>query len=210
LLSAADPLNSVSILTPGPRVAALTDNRLVYRDGIPVAILSAGKVDFLTALGAKSQWDAENGWCGLPLEACFPASARIISNRRDAEYGRRPTESRVAPSWSASTSVTAMDGEKDCGSLKASSTRRNARTSSLGLVFTQSIGVHQLATRLYNRCVSSSTPPKRIMLSAAARNIDQKYTALADLCGDSRLESAATNHVDGTGFVELDAVASAA
>jgi len=58
-LSGADPLNLVGVLTPGPRLAALTDNRLVYRDGIPVATLSAGKVEFLTTLDAKSQWEAE-------------------------------------------------------------------------------------------------------------------------------------------------------
>src|SRR4029077_3924020 len=58
-LSGADPLNLIGILTPGPRLAALTDNRLIYQDGIPVATLSAGKAEFLTALDAKSQWEAE-------------------------------------------------------------------------------------------------------------------------------------------------------
>jgi ATP-dependent Lhr-like helicase len=58
-LSGADPLNLIGVLTPGPRLAALTDNRLVYRDGIPVATLSARKVEFLTTLDAKSQWEAE-------------------------------------------------------------------------------------------------------------------------------------------------------
>ena len=58
-LSGADPLNLIGILTPGARLPALTDNRLVYRDGVPVATLSAGKVQFLTTLDAKSQWDAE-------------------------------------------------------------------------------------------------------------------------------------------------------
>jgi len=52
-LSGADPLNLIGVL------AALTDNRLVYRDGIPVAILSAGTVEFLTTLDTKSQWEAQ-------------------------------------------------------------------------------------------------------------------------------------------------------
>jgi hypothetical protein len=43
----------------------------------------------------------------------------------------QPTESRVKPPWSASTSVTATGGEKDRDALKASSTRRKARTSSV-------------------------------------------------------------------------------
>jgi len=58
-LSGADPLNLIGVLTPGPRLAALTDNRLVYRDGLPVATLSGGKVEFLTTLDASSRWQAE-------------------------------------------------------------------------------------------------------------------------------------------------------
>ncbi|MFZ2080884.1 MAG: hypothetical protein WAV38_30380 [Xanthobacteraceae bacterium] len=37
----------------------MTDNRLIYQDGIPVATLSAGKVEFLATLDAKNQWEAE-------------------------------------------------------------------------------------------------------------------------------------------------------
>ena len=43
-LSAADPLNLQGILTPGPRVAALTANRILFRDGLPVAALEAGEI----------------------------------------------------------------------------------------------------------------------------------------------------------------------
>ncbi|MCG8588136.1 MAG: DEAD/DEAH box helicase [Proteobacteria bacterium] len=35
-LSAADPLNLVGILTPGPRIPALRSNRVAYRDGVAV------------------------------------------------------------------------------------------------------------------------------------------------------------------------------
>src|SRR5205814_2796553 len=38
-VSAADPLNLVGIATPGDRLAALAGNRLLYRDGIPIAVL---------------------------------------------------------------------------------------------------------------------------------------------------------------------------
>jgi hypothetical protein len=48
-------INILFGITRGPRLAALTDNRLIYQDGIPVATLSAGKVEFLTALDAKSR-----------------------------------------------------------------------------------------------------------------------------------------------------------
>ena len=46
-LSAADPLNLQGILTPGPRIAALTANRILFRDGLPMAAL-AGEIRKLT------------------------------------------------------------------------------------------------------------------------------------------------------------------
>ncbi|MBV8335372.1 MAG: ATP-dependent DNA helicase, partial [Alphaproteobacteria bacterium] len=57
-LSGADPLNLVGILTPGPRLAALTGNRLLFRDGLPVALLSGGEVHFLETLDTAAQWEA--------------------------------------------------------------------------------------------------------------------------------------------------------
>ena len=37
-VSAGDPLNLAGILTPGERVAALPGNRVIYKDGVPVAV----------------------------------------------------------------------------------------------------------------------------------------------------------------------------
>ncbi len=65
-LSGADPLNLVGILTPGPRLPALSGNRVLYRDGLPVATLSGGEVRFLEASpgsappDAKEQWELKN------------------------------------------------------------------------------------------------------------------------------------------------------
>jgi ATP-dependent Lhr-like helicase len=47
-ISAADPLNLQGILTPGPRIAALTANRILFRDGLPMAALEAGEMHKLT------------------------------------------------------------------------------------------------------------------------------------------------------------------
>jgi ATP-dependent Lhr-like helicase len=58
-ISGADPLNLVGILTPGPRLAALTGNRVLYRDGLPIAALSGGKVELLAELDASTRWEAE-------------------------------------------------------------------------------------------------------------------------------------------------------
>jgi ATP-dependent Lhr-like helicase len=49
-VSGADPRNLAGILAPAPRLAALTGNRIVYRDGLPIAVLSGGDVQFLVAL----------------------------------------------------------------------------------------------------------------------------------------------------------------
>jgi hypothetical protein len=38
-----DPLNLTGIVTPGPRVPAVSRNRVLYRAGIPVAALVAGR-----------------------------------------------------------------------------------------------------------------------------------------------------------------------
>jgi ATP-dependent helicase Lhr and Lhr-like helicase len=57
-LSGADPLNLVGILTPGARLPALTGNRLLYRDGIPIATLAAGEVRFLETLDGPAEWEA--------------------------------------------------------------------------------------------------------------------------------------------------------
>jgi ATP-dependent Lhr-like helicase len=57
-LSAADPLNLTGIITPGPRVPALTGNRVLYRDGVPVATHTAGQSDFLVELEPGREWEA--------------------------------------------------------------------------------------------------------------------------------------------------------
>jgi ATP-dependent helicase Lhr and Lhr-like helicase len=41
-VSACDPLNLVGIVTPGSRIPAVLGNRVIYRDGVPVAASEAG------------------------------------------------------------------------------------------------------------------------------------------------------------------------
>jgi ATP-dependent Lhr-like helicase len=43
-LSAADPLNLQGILTPGTRIPAFTNNRLLFRNGLPVAALESREI----------------------------------------------------------------------------------------------------------------------------------------------------------------------
>ncbi|MCX8115076.1 MAG: ATP-dependent DNA helicase, partial [Burkholderiaceae bacterium] len=59
-VSGADPLNLVGIVTPGARLPALTGNRVLYRDGVPIALLVAGETRFLEELAPEAQWTAQN------------------------------------------------------------------------------------------------------------------------------------------------------
>ena len=54
-LSGADPLNLAGIVTPGPKLPALTGNRVLYRDGIPLALLQGNEVQFLQSLDPRSE-----------------------------------------------------------------------------------------------------------------------------------------------------------
>ncbi|MCL4801809.1 MAG: ATP-dependent DNA helicase, partial [Burkholderiales bacterium] len=59
-LSGADPLNLVGILSPGGRLPALTGNRVLYRDGVPLALLAGGEARFLEKLAPDAEWAARN------------------------------------------------------------------------------------------------------------------------------------------------------
>jgi ATP-dependent helicase Lhr and Lhr-like helicase len=59
-LSAADPLNLVGILTPGGKLPSLTGNRVLYRDGMPLALYVGGEVRLLEQVEEKEQWQVRN------------------------------------------------------------------------------------------------------------------------------------------------------
>ncbi len=55
-LSGADPLNLTGIVTPGERVPAVSGNRVLYRDGIPVAVSISGEVRYFEAPASDAEW----------------------------------------------------------------------------------------------------------------------------------------------------------
>ena len=59
-ISAADPLNLCGIITPGNKVAALAKNRILFRDGIPLAISEHNKVTFLQSIEPDQEWQFKN------------------------------------------------------------------------------------------------------------------------------------------------------
>jgi ATP-dependent Lhr-like helicase len=68
-VSAADPLNLVGVVTPGARVPAFTGNRVLYRDGVPVAVHIGGKTEFLVDVPDKEAWNARNALIRGPAQA---------------------------------------------------------------------------------------------------------------------------------------------
>jgi ATP-dependent Lhr-like helicase len=72
-LSAADPLNLIGSILPGPKVPAVTSNRVLYRDGMAVAALVAGEMQWVQQLEPREMREAESALvkrqAGSPLLA---------------------------------------------------------------------------------------------------------------------------------------------
>jgi ATP-dependent helicase Lhr and Lhr-like helicase len=84
-LSAADPLNLLGIVTPGPRLPALTANRVLYRGGLPLATLEAGEVQLLGSLDPREAWQARN--------AVLRNASRLPTRGQLGQAGPRVTSS---------------------------------------------------------------------------------------------------------------------
>ena len=54
-ISAADPLNLVGILTPGQRIPATPKNRILFRDGVPIAFREGSETRFVED-PAEQRW----------------------------------------------------------------------------------------------------------------------------------------------------------
>jgi ATP-dependent Lhr-like helicase len=54
-VSAVDPLNLVGTLLPGEKVPALPGNRVLFRDGVPVGAVVAGKTRYLLELEGEAR-----------------------------------------------------------------------------------------------------------------------------------------------------------
>jgi ATP-dependent Lhr-like helicase len=77
-LSAADPLNLTGLVTPGVRVPALTKNRVLYRDGVPVAVHTGGQSEFIVKMEPEKEWEARQALVRRNLQ---PGGVRTASPR---------------------------------------------------------------------------------------------------------------------------------
>lgn len=55
-LAATDPLNLLNLILPTRKLSRLNSNRVLYRGGIPIAVLDAGEVSFLRDVPAEETW----------------------------------------------------------------------------------------------------------------------------------------------------------
>jgi ATP-dependent Lhr-like helicase len=58
-ISAVDPLNLLGTLLPGKKIPNITHNRILFRDGVPIAVLEGKKTAFLKKLPDEEQWEAQ-------------------------------------------------------------------------------------------------------------------------------------------------------
>jgi ATP-dependent helicase Lhr and Lhr-like helicase len=95
-VSGADPLNLVGILTPGAKLPALAGNRLLYRDGIPTAVLAAGDTQFLETLDDAREWTAQKALLRGPVHAAsiLPNADEQVSRREIAVNAVLPGRAR--------------------------------------------------------------------------------------------------------------------
>jgi ATP-dependent Lhr-like helicase len=59
VINCADPLNLSGIITPGDRIPSISSQRMIYRDGVPLAYGQRDKVHYLQTLDAEHQWQLQ-------------------------------------------------------------------------------------------------------------------------------------------------------
>ena len=77
-LAAADPLNLLGLLSPDSRLPRLASNRVLYGDGVPLAVLQANQASFLKDIPADRQWKLQQ----LLLQRRFPPRLRSYLGKR--------------------------------------------------------------------------------------------------------------------------------
>jgi ATP-dependent Lhr-like helicase len=77
-ISTADPLNLVGIVTSGDRIRAMRRNRLVYRDGVPLAVLEGDFVRELTTIEPAIASEVSRA---LQRRGTFPPTAAAVRTR---------------------------------------------------------------------------------------------------------------------------------
>jgi ATP-dependent Lhr-like helicase len=80
-VSAADPLNLVGIIVPGAKVPALASNRILYRDGVPVATLMGKETRLLAELDSEAEWQARTALLRRKMPRYVGTDRRPFANK---------------------------------------------------------------------------------------------------------------------------------
>jgi ATP-dependent Lhr-like helicase len=84
-ISAVDPLNLLGTVFPGDRVPALAANRIVFEDGVAVAVLEAGRVRSLAEFTTERGLEVERALARRPvspaLRSLLGLSGRPLADR---------------------------------------------------------------------------------------------------------------------------------
>jgi ATP-dependent Lhr-like helicase len=78
VLNATDPLNLLGTLLPEKRVAHLSGNRILFEDGLPVAVMEKDEVRHLRSDKPDQQWDVQQ----LLLKRYFPPRLRAYIGKQ--------------------------------------------------------------------------------------------------------------------------------
>jgi ATP-dependent Lhr-like helicase len=87
-ISAVDPLNLTGILLPGDRVPAHAANRVLFEDGIPMAVLIGGEFSMLSKVDVTREAELHAALTAKPLSAALRARLGI-SGRRPPDFEKR-------------------------------------------------------------------------------------------------------------------------
>jgi ATP-dependent Lhr-like helicase len=71
-VSGADPLNLIGLIVPGPKVPALSGNRVLYRDGVALGTLIADEIQWLQTIDPRDEHELKNA-----LIARTPGAAQL-------------------------------------------------------------------------------------------------------------------------------------
>ena len=88
-LSALDPLNLVGTVLPGAKVPRVLGARVLLRDGVPLATLVAGQVEFVATLSAGEQRVARKALLREP-ELALAATPAVASTQIAAGVQTHP------------------------------------------------------------------------------------------------------------------------
>jgi ATP-dependent Lhr-like helicase len=97
-LAAADPLNLTGIVTPGERIPAQGGNRILYRDGTPVAALDGGMIRSLDASTEELSTEQAQVLVRKPITPALRARLGLAGVAATAAKLNRPPRRKRAPS----------------------------------------------------------------------------------------------------------------